>query len=618
MGEPRSPAGTTARQSPLVLAGPSGQRVHLADHWTLQSEDPDGQHHLLPDSRRAFHLAAQQQTMGDHLITRLTGTLQDVLGGTYSRSFFNVAFGPFIRSYVETLSIRRLLLDAARLHTSEPSILVTASPETKWETPRSSKHFLALSRASLRFNRQLFSQIATELGAPRLAQPDGAGEEPEDEVDVRPKGETSSGRLRLPACHHRTRCNHVHCASNLFPRLQALALYGLTGTALRRVAPTDAPKLVVLPDLRLREQLFGSSDAQDPLAWLWRPLKALLPPLLLEALPTIIAHRGELAIPRAYVGPIPSQETDHIQLALYADQGSPIYFAQHGGFYGESVPKPSEIHERSVSASYLTWGWTDGEGCRPMPAPRLLSQLRHPIRTRLARRGMMNPNQPIHWVTQDRWPLDYRLPPVANGVASYFESCERFRAALDAETAALVQIRLRPTKLRVVGSTLAQPQRLNTHGLSRSDPHISIDVLLQQARLVILDTAFTTTFLECLSRDVPVIFFDPIGLDYVRESLKSVYDSLATVGIVYQDPELAAANVNAIHVFVRHWWHERDRRAAVNRARQALARIGPSPLHAWSAFLRGLPRSWDGRLVAGTVGGKRPAEEPSSTSQFFL
>lgn len=577
--------GLGPNESPLVLDDDrSGVRVFLSDHWLLTMQPENREINLQPDPELSYRWSKGFESLGDELITLLTDAANESFDLGWPRESAALAFGPFVRAYVESYCVRKNILNrAVSEHRGRPR-LISGIPSAGWVTPGTSKAFTVTARVSTTFNRQLFSMIATDLGIPVSIPEDQsmAGSEPEVSSGASPR--RSTVRLGLPSCREASSCTHVHCSSNLFGRMHGLVLWVLARGGLYADPPSGLARKAVSVDPSPRARLFDQINPDGLVGDLWRRLQILLPASLLEGLPEAVDRARLRSTPRAFVGPIPSTDREHVQLAVYAEQGTRIYLCQHGGFYGETVPKHSEIHERAASTEFLTWGWIDGNHSRPLPAPRLSRGIGRTMFGHLRRRSKRALDR-ILWVTQDQWPLDYRLPPVSTGVDKYVNSCRTFVAALDGATTRRILVRYRSAKYGIGNPTQRQPQRAALAGLAAA-PSLAIDVLLARADLVVIDRAFTTTFLECLSRDIPVIVFDPDSLPYVRAGVRHVYSALAAVDIIHTSPQRAAQTVMAINGDARSWWLEPKRQRAVQLASTTLARTGPAYFSTWISFLR--------------------------------
>ncbi len=581
--------------SPLILHWDDGfGDLYLADHWTLKSAS-GSEIHLRPAPEEAYRLAQTFHMAGDELLALLTGAVNEGFGFDWSKQTVEVALGTFIRAYTESMGVRAYIMDHAVRTTPPNAQLISKANSVDWITPRSSKHYQTVARLSLLFNRQLFTALTGGL-RPGVPLVDSIGEPKQSGPLVALK---RSGRVGMPECRAHHACPHVHCAANLFPRVHGLLLWIGTGGSVRSIPAIKDEVSATKVDRSLRSALFGFSVAEGLLDQLWRNLEVLLPVSLFEALPEVVDRARRGPTPRAYVGPVPTTDADHVRLAVYAERGVPIYLAQHGGYYGETVPKASEFHERSISREFLTWGWSDGHQCRPLPSPRMSYTVRR------LRHGRLRPRVGTSswrflWVTQDQWRFDYRLPPISIGIGRYQKSTDAFRKGLEAETAQSVAIRFRPVKYAHASEDAEQPQRIEIGGFSVTPSGASIDELLARAEVVVLDSAFTTTFLECLSRDIPVLLFDPEGLPYVRSSVRPAYAALEEAGIVHVDPRRAAETLNAMRDNVGSWWRKPARQKAVELARRTLARTGPSYFIQWASFIRAIRE--EGAAELGSTG----------------
>lgn len=578
-------------ESALVVSDRvTSQQVWLVDHWTLQRTDGRTDE-IRPDPARAHDLAEQARVAGDWLIARIENDLRSPGIEMWERKSTELAFGYFARTYAESLLVRREIFDLATRSMEDP-VLVSALPVRAWIVPTTSKDFLRLCRTSLGFNRQLFSVIATQEHIARKHQIAKSTIRSGDERARRATdpGSAGGGPMRsLLSCTEADSCEHTHCAGNLFVSWHFGLLWALTLGRTRVEGDRSLKSRIGSPDMKARSQTFGDSQGAGIHEKLWGAMEWLFPMSLFERLEEAVTVGDHSPAPRRWVGPIPSLDSDHVTLAVHHRKGTEVYMTQHGGYYGESVPKPSEFHERAASNGFVTWGWSDGGDCFPLPAPRLryhLDRFRISRILGLLSRKASDPRR-ILWVTQDALPWDLGLPPRSVGALPYTESCRLFRTGLSPAGEEAILVRYRPDKFQVEDDSLRRPHGSVFEGLAIADRQASVHDLLESASLVILDQAFTTTFLECLSRNIPVVAFDPVSFEYTRPERRPIYEELLAVGVIHKDPKTAAVQVEAIKDDVSSWWTEPERERAVAKARAELAQTGPRYFRRWRAFLAG-------------------------------
>ena len=578
--------GTSA--SALVVQDlPSGDLVWLSDHWTLSRSNGETLH-IRPDRKRTAALLEEARQAGDRLIEQLAES--QVVSSPFGRNATSaeLAFGYFVRALAEAVAVRKEILRRATEGLEIPE-LATPMPKAAWRIPETSKQFVSMSRASLAFNRQLFSLIALQEGI-SVSESEGQHHPAKQAApgSVPKRGwQHSVGHVpkRVLICRRDGSCRHIHCADNLFSSWHLGVMWVLTRGRLRVEERNRIHQMKLVPNMIRRSRTFADPPTSDTKAGLWQSMEWMLPLSLFEGLDQAISEAIRSPAPTRWIGPIPSADFDHVRLGVHASKGTRIDFVQHGGFYGETTEKPSEVHERYSSAAFVTWGWREGDRDVPLPAPRLTHRLH---RQRISRiRSFLAPtknppSESILWVTQDAWPWDYRLPPPSTGVAAYLQSRRQFREGLSERTVRRMLVRLRPEKLGIESAAVEDPV---FDELALSDPNASIHDLMKEASLVVIDRAFTTTFLECLSLRLPVVVFDSESLEYLRAGRESIYRTLAAAGIVYTDPLEAAKAVNSISEGVGAWWSEPSRQHAISEASQELARTGPGYFRQWAAFL---------------------------------
>jgi putative transferase (TIGR04331 family) len=110
---------------------------------------------------------------------------------------------------------------------------------------------------------------------------------------------------------------------------------------------------------------------------------------------------------------------------------------------------------------------------------------------------------------------------------------------------------------------------------------------MARARVAVLSYP-DTALIEAMLLDVPSIGLWPAWLWELRDDAREPFELLAAAGVVFDDPEAAAAQLDAVAADPAPWWGSDE----VQRARRAFlarfAALGRRPLEPWLAHLRAL------------------------------
>jgi len=327
-----------------------------------------------------------------------------------------------------------------------------------------------------------------------------------------------------------------------------------------------------VPDWGLRESIFSSDTDDDAVlrSLLWA-LACTVPSMVVEGHSAVEKavesyDRGE---PRSALIAPGIGELDRHLVGLQAEKGARIHFVQHGGRYGESIPTPRETYERSVSDTFVSWGWEE-EGVMGLPSPKL-----DRFRARYVRHRQRLGTDPslVLWVT-DEQSLVGNSPPFESQV-QYERRQSALAQHMPSKVRSLVQVRLRPQKSGT--DTLEGYSWVADSGLSFADSTLGFDSALAQAGLVLIDRPFSTSFLEAIAVDKPALVFAPCFESYIRDTVSVVYNSLREAGIICHNSDEVLKAVHQYHKGV--WWDSEKRRRAYKIAKYSLARTtdaGPS------------------------------------------
>ncbi|WP_420126703.1 hypothetical protein [Longimicrobium sp.] len=591
MAEPHAPPHTPA--APRAAAGtllqltrmrPRGARPPvLLGGWCRDEADPaDGARVLdayfdagLQEPRaevaRAYAAGLRQLAVWLNGVTRLDRAPEEWEFVVYR----------FLTYLVSEAYFRHLYL--ARALRAEPGLVPVALDPADYLAPPGEAELASWYESSDYFNLQLFSQAARVLapGAPvqrRSAFDAVAG----DPALAGSRGPVMEVRTALRQWIRRPRPAVGPGAVVLFPaHFPPAALAALGEGSGYRLAPASFPRSWRRPapyDPALRAGLRVTEPGEGFVRGFLDALRFNTPCDFLEELPRHraladrVARRGRPdLVAGGFFRGVP--ERLWIQSCRQGPAPTRLAIVQHGGNYGESADTLvawTEV-ERRVSDTFVSWGWGDGEAkVTPMPAPRLMSGPRDGAGDALLIVSGMVREYPA----ADRF---RGAPPPALGQ-------ERFLAALPAELLPRVRFRAHPRDGGTVEQQAPWRHRFPRVSLDRGERGVHQEIA--DARLVVVNYPFSTTFPECVAADRPVLVISDGRAPAAHPRAREAYARLHEAGVVFHDAEEAARAAAEAYQDVQAWWNEPARRAAVLAYRRDFARTADDAVEQWRGFLR--------------------------------
>lgn len=467
---------------------------------------------------------------------------------------------------------------------ARPGIVPLTLDAADFTAPRADSELYSWYESSDHFNLQLFSQAARALvpAAPvhRRGEFHPVPRDPALAVSAEPAVDL---RMALRQWIRRPRPAVGEGTITLFPaHFPAGALAALGAGDGYRLAPAAFPRPWRRPapyDVAPRRELRVTEPAEGWIRGFLDGLRYNVPRDYVEELPRHraladrVARRGR---PRVVMGGffrgVP--ERLWIQSCRRGPRAARLVVVQHGGNYGESADTHvawTEI-ERRLADTFVSWGWgADEAKVAPMPGPRLIG----------VPRGSEDGDRLLIVSGMVR---EYPSPDRFTGGRSAAEGQERFLAALPAELLPRVRFRAHPRD----GGTAEQ--QAPWHGRY---PRVSLDrgergvhAEMAEARLVVVNYPFSTTFPECVAADRPVMMFSDGRAPAVHPRAREAYALLHQAGVVHHDAESAARAAAEAYANARAWWMEPARRAAVDAYRRSFARTADDAVEQWRGFLR--------------------------------
>ena len=327
-------------------------------------------------------------------------------------------------------------------------------------------------------------------------------------------------------------------------------------------------------NLDLRSQLTAHVDSafREPLRW-------LLPGSVVEGFEAGVNCANKYlkyGAPKMRVG-LSLSNWNAIWLGLARECGTIAWGVQHGGAYGEMAQHSATDSERIQSDVFVSAGWdlqdpTAAGLCpiQPLPSPRL-SQLS----------AVHQPEDSIGPLVLMFQIVGFDLAsmgPESVGLTRLARRHEQLLSYLRPET-------LDNTVLRMRAPRFAHESALFESlvgDLGRRLPRSSgpVDQMLDEAGFVVIPRLFSTTFLECLATDTPVMILDESFPHNVKREFLPLYEQLRAAGILTTEPRVAAQIISSIYPDgVQEWWLQH--RELVASVADFLARTSSSVRETW-------------------------------------
>jgi putative transferase (TIGR04331 family) len=539
-----------------VLPNPWDERSAIADH-------------------EAYCWAASEALLG-----RLAPALDEHHGVERGREYWDLLLRSWMGYVISAALDRRLY--CATVSRLRPELPFVAGPaDTQVTAPEHMVAAIELIRTDAG-NRAFSAGIARSLGL-RLAAAEqeeavsGRGEPPApaslpERVLTAAQGAGGAAARRIVSTRRGRRVALVGSAGMSGPDLLRLCrrVRGLRLAAGAAQASQGEPE-----DRGARERLAALPEEDERLATIAAAACRLLPRTVLEDYGTLVERSRAVYGPAcpalaANYGP---HDAENEFLARCAAAGLPLAFAQHGGTYLQARVNAQERLELRPGSTFVSWGGT-GDGILPLPSPYL-------ARLRDGHRGGDSVVL-IEWLMPpDPYPFAFTSYPLAN--QSYEQSAllPRFVRAVDTARGKLF---LKRYPAFVEGAERDPALAALPH---RPPPtRRSASRLMAAARLAVV-TYPDTPFIEAMVLGVPTVgLWDP-SLWELRDDAQAPFDALRHAGVLFSDPEEAAAHVDRVYEHAGEWWGSADIQAARRAFLERFA-IGGRWLDGWASFLREL------------------------------
>jgi putative transferase (TIGR04331 family) len=255
-------------------------------------------------------------------------------------------------------------------------------------------------------------------------------------------------------------------------------------------------------------------------------------------------------------------------LAHAVAAGERIVGVQHGGVYGTAALAAYAPDLEYCYDRFVTWGWTshatyDGRFL-PLPSPMLsgFAKRRRPAGRDLILVGTVMPrlNPRLDYSAN---PLDYRRWKL------------RFVSGLT--SAVRADLRYRPDQSDY---SIADADWLRRYFGDLSIVQGDLQQAMSSCRLVILDHP-GTALAEALAANIPTVCFWNKEQWLLSPTAQLLFDQLRHTRILFDQPEAAATQINAVFPNIESWWQMPERQRARAEWCRSFARVDRHWLAQW-------------------------------------
>jgi len=222
---------------------------------------------------------------------------------------------------------------------------------------------------------------------------------------------------------------------------------------------------------------------------------------------------------------------DNFIIAKYIENGSKLYYYQHGGFFGEYEYHKAHRIQGRIADKFMTWGWKKNENDEPSKAYRLEKF-----------RKQLEPNQ------KNEYDLLMVYPIIFNRNKNLVEwESKLFFKNLKYSKYPKICARPRPIGRFNRKSTL----KFIAKDVSKIDNGFSkIYNLIERSKLVIILSYPSTTLLECLYVNKPVIGL--LKNDQPSNIVRPYYNFFLEKGMLHTNMQSMVNHLNETDIM--EWW----------------------------------------------------------------
>ena len=466
----------------------------------------------------------------------LSAQIADALNQSHQSSksvrYWEILTGSWLRLFIDLLISRIFII--TKLKEMHPDIqLVYAEATKSRRTPFNTADFHSLTK-STEWNSLVYADLWNTASAEHISSPDRTTRPAR--MHPKPQSSKLSGYV---------------LSVTYLPRMQELLLQLQLGTKYKRLRVINPPATPV--DNEARQQLvFDESQSNDVERFLIKLVRGYLPTSFLEGFAALRMSICRMRFPNNPKAIFTSNRHiyDDVFNAWVADtteHGSRLILGQHGGHYGISkFSSFAERHEKSVSDSYLTWGWK--------PSSSSVSGI---ILTTVGSRWKHRESRSrLLLVTDELWSQPRAVYADIPETSDYLDHLGLLVRSLPTSIQQSLELR-RHLGQSVVGHPVENWWRNQLPAIDLGDPLIPFSQVVKNAKVVVV-AHNGTTIPENFSQAIPTLITWTSNWVEIRDEAKPVFAKLAEVGIFHEDPVSLAKHVSAIWDNVDAWWKSKE------------------------------------------------------------
>lgn len=472
------------------------------------------------------------ESVHDYLSAQLADALNQSHQCRKSTRYWEILTGSWLRLFID-LVISRIFI-VSKLKTLYPALQLVCANDTKIRrAPFNTADFHALTK-STEWNSLVYADLWNSARSEHISPHKRTSETARAQLKPQPS----------------KRSGYVLSATYL-PRMQELLLQLRLGTKYRRLRVVSPPSIPA--DDKARQQLvFDESQSSEVEKNLLKLVKSYFPTSFFEGFAALRMSISQMRFPNNPEAIFTSNRHiyDDVFNAWVADaieNGSRLILGQHGGHYGISkFPSFAERHEKSVSDSYLTWGWKPSswrEGGIILTT--IGSRWKHQeSRSRLL------------LVTDEIWSQPRAVYTDIPETSDYLDHLGLLVRSLPTSIQQSLEIRRHLGQL-MVGHPVEDWWLNQLPTIDLGDPFIPFSHVVRNAKIVIV-AHNGTTIPENFSQAIPTLITWTSNWVEIRDEAKPIFAKLAEVGIFHEDPASLAKHISEIWDNVDAWWESKD------------------------------------------------------------
>lgn len=529
---------------PVLFLGEWCRLYSRKEHWSKMNAEVSPYHW---DDRGKFY--SDYQYLGvlyERALVDLAIQLNQIHGVGHNQRYWRILVGPWLAYFIQILFDRWLSIQEAINRYEITGTIILSGNENEF-VPNDMAHMIDLVLND-KWNHHIYANILERFGTVPSIRRDSHSQS----VALRKSKSSIKHRVmtilaKVASCFVRKR--DAFLINTSLPLFSEIRLY-LEFLQIPQWWKTPEPVYVPV-ELQQRKWDMVNQGRTEFEKFVFGMIPKQIPTLYLEGYQHLAEQIRNLSWPSRpkviYTSNVLFHDT--VSMAYTAEkveQGTPLVYGQHGGFYGMAWFMWAEDHERKIADKYLTWGWTEEGGAETVPVG-----ITKKIKYRNNSSSKTATDLLLILSTLPRYTFRLDSDAGANQISEYIFDCLQFGHSIRTSSAYSALV-VRPHRAEYGWGEKAR--WASDHPKVRLDDGSKpIWDLVENSRLIVY-TYNSTGYLEFFAAGVPTIIFWDMKTKPVRDSAIPYFEDLKRVGIFHETPESAAAHVNMIWGDVDAWW----------------------------------------------------------------